>query len=131
MGRYESRSFYIYEITEMKVNKISRYGIVARSQHGQKRPYLKSQCIRSIRKSVSFSLRENCNESRQYFQVWDSSNITTWPADPQVLGDHVRNYTTEQSVSRMNNREQERSRSVSYMDNRNGKRRRNTYRIGL
>ena len=115
----------------MKIDKISSYGIVARLQHGQQSPYLKARCIRLIQKSVSFSLQDKRNESRQDFQVQDSRKIVTCPAKPQVLGDHVRNYTTERSVSRMDNREHTKSRSVSYMDNRNGKRRSYTHHIEL
>ena len=93
--------------------------------------YLKSLCIRLIQKLVSFSLRDNHNESRQVFQTWDSRNITTWPAKPQVFGDHVSKYTTERPNSGMDNREHTKSRSHSFMDNFNGKRRRDTHRIEL
>ena len=88
----------------MKVNTISRYGIVPILQHGQQSPYLKDLCIRLIQSSVSFSLQDKHNESRQDFQLLDSRKIATWPAKPQVLGDHVRKYTTELSVSGMDNR---------------------------
>ena len=115
----------------MKVNTISRYGIVPILQHGQQSPYLKDLCIRLIQSSVSFSLRDKHNESRQDFQLLGSRKIATWPAKPQVLGDHVRKYTTELSVSGIDHREHTKSRSVSYMDNRNGKRRRDTHHIEL
>ena len=93
--------------------------------------YLKALCIGLIWKSFSFSLQENHNESRQDFQVWDSHKIATRAENPQVLSDHVRKYTTEKSVSVMDNREHTNSRCVSYMDNRNIKRIRETYRIEL
>ena len=67
--------------------------------------YLKAPCIRLIQKSVSFSLRDNQNEYRQALQVWDSRKIATWPSKLQLLGEHVRKYTTELSVSGMDNRE--------------------------
>ena len=38
-------------------------------------PYLKVPCIGSIRNLVSFSLRDNRNEGRQDFEVWDSRKI--------------------------------------------------------
>ena len=93
--------------------------------------YLKAPCIGLIQKSVSFSLQDKQNEIRQDFQVWDSCKISTWPAKPQVLGDHVRKYTTEWSIPGINNREHTKSWSVSFMDNRNGKRRSNTHRTEL
>ena len=93
--------------------------------------YLKDLCIGLGRNLVSFSLRDNRNESWQDFQVWYSRKIKKWPANPQVLGYHVINYTTEQSVSGMYNREHTNIRSVSYMDNRNSTRRRETHRIEL
>ena len=52
-------------------------------------------CTGLIQNLVRFSLQDNRNEIRQAFQVWDSRKIATWPAKPQVLGDHVSNYTTE------------------------------------
>ena len=67
--------------------------------------YLKDLCIGLIQKSVSFSLRDDRNESRQACQVWDSLKIATWPANTQVLGDHISKYTTERSVSGMDNHE--------------------------
>ena len=93
--------------------------------------YLKGLCIGLVRKLVIFFLQDNRNKSWQYFQVWDSRKIATWPANPQVLGYHVRNYRTEQSVSGMDNYEHTKIRSVSYMDNRNSKRRRDTNHIEL
>ena len=72
-------------------------------QHGQQSHYLKPLCIRLIQKLVSFSLRDNRNKSQQYFQVWDSRKIATWPEKPSLLGDHARKYTAEQSVSGMDN----------------------------
>ena len=71
--------------------------------------YLKAPCIGLIQKSVSFSLRDNRNESRQDFQLWDSRNIAKWPEKSQVLVDHFIKYTTEQSVSEMDNREHTKS----------------------
>ena len=56
-----------------------------------------------MKKSVSFSLRNNRNESRQAFQIRYSRKITKWPANPKVLGDHVSKYTTELSVFGMDN----------------------------
>ena len=91
----------------------------------------KASCIGLIQKSASFSLRDNQNEYRQALQVWDSRKIATWPSKLQLLGEHVRKYTTELSVSGMDNCEHTKSRSVSYMDNRNGKRRRDTHPIEL
>ena len=85
--------------------------------------YFKALCIVLIQKLVSFYLRDNHSESQQVFQVWDNRKITTWPAKPQLLGDHVINYTTELSVSGMDNSEHTKGRSVSYMDNSNDKRR--------
>ena len=152
-GWYESRSVSLYKITTMKVDKISRYWIVARLQHGhQSLKYwvtisasiqhnnkcmewiivnIQAPCIGLIQKSVSFSLQYNRNESRQAFQVLDSCKIATWSAKTKVLGDHVRNYTIEQSVYGMDKLEHTKSRSISYMDNRNNNRRRDTQLIEL
>ena len=71
--------------------------------------YLKALFIGLIRKSVIFSLRYTRNKIRQDFQVWDSRKIETWPEKPQVLGDHIRKYTTELSVPGNNNHEHTKS----------------------
>ena len=48
-----------------------------------------------------------------------------------VLGDHVRKYTIEQSVSIMDNCEHKKIRSFTYMYNRNSNSRRETHHIKL
>ena len=57
-----------------------------------------------MKKLVRFSLQDNRTGILQALQVWDSRKIATWPAKPQLLVDRVGKYTTEQSVSGMDNR---------------------------
>ena len=137
----------------MIIDKLYRYGIVSRSKNGQKiSKYwvtisasiqqndqflewiivnIQAPCTGLIQNLVSFSLRDNQNESRKSLQVWYIFKIVKWWAKPQVLGDHVSKYTEERSVSGMDNREHTKSRSVSYMSNSNDKRRKDTHCIEL